>query len=408
MEQLHPTRRRREAVVGILGVEPDLDGVAHGWGRLAFEPAAASDVQLHLHEVDAGRGLGHRMLDLQPRVHLHEVEGTRLGLEQELDRPGIAVARRPAQPNGGHAQLLLQLGVERRRRRLLQHLLVAALDGAVAHAHGPAVVVTVGQHLHLDVARAHDRLLEEHGGIAEELERLGACAAQRVRQLVGGAHAAYAATAPACGGLEHDRIAEASRMAERVFDRLDRPAAPWRHRYLRALGHSLRGDLVAEPAHGVAIRTDEHDPELVAQVGELGMLRHEAPAHPRRLGAAVAQRALERPVVEVLALALAVARVHEGGGPEAHRLLGLADEHAAPVGLGVERDGVQSEPMLLVELAHGVHEPHRGLAAVDDGNALEGQFHRCSLDRPLGRRWGSLPLGIGALSPSATAARAPP
>ena len=38
---------------------------------------AGRDAQLPLHQIEAGDHLGHRMLDLQARVHLHEVEARR-------------------------------------------------------------------------------------------------------------------------------------------------------------------------------------------------------------------------------------------------------------------------------------------------------------------------------------------
>ena len=52
------------------------------------------DEQLRAHQIEAGDGLGHRMLDLQARVHLEEVELrlVALALEQELDRAGVHVA----------------------------------------------------------------------------------------------------------------------------------------------------------------------------------------------------------------------------------------------------------------------------------------------------------------------------
>ena len=59
--------------------------------RIDVEPLAARDPDLPLHEVDAGHHLGDRMLDLQPRVHLEEVERAVL-VEQELDRAGVGVA----------------------------------------------------------------------------------------------------------------------------------------------------------------------------------------------------------------------------------------------------------------------------------------------------------------------------
>ena len=64
------------------------------------------DADLLFHEIDAGHFLGHRVLDLDARVHLHEVELA--VLKEELDRAGVDVvdglaeldrrlAHRPAQ-----------------------------------------------------------------------------------------------------------------------------------------------------------------------------------------------------------------------------------------------------------------------------------------------------------------------
>ena len=91
-------RRRQEAGVGILGVDAALDGVAaRREQRLGIErePLAPRDPDLPLHQVDAGDHLGDRMLDLQPGVHLEEVERAVL-VEQELDRAGVGVADRRA------------------------------------------------------------------------------------------------------------------------------------------------------------------------------------------------------------------------------------------------------------------------------------------------------------------------
>ena len=59
---------------GILGVQAHLDRVAARRRRLALQPPACGDVELQADEVDAGDHLGHRVLDLQPRVDLHERE----------------------------------------------------------------------------------------------------------------------------------------------------------------------------------------------------------------------------------------------------------------------------------------------------------------------------------------------
>ena len=67
------------------------------WQRLA-----GRDAQLRVHQVDAGDRLRDRVLDLQPRVHLEEVEArlVALAFEEELDGAGVAVA---GGPRRGHS-----------------------------------------------------------------------------------------------------------------------------------------------------------------------------------------------------------------------------------------------------------------------------------------------------------------
>src|SRR3546814_17175286 len=61
-------------------------------------------------QVDAGDLLGHRMLDLQPRVHLHEPDAvgaqTFGGIGDELDRPGADIIDRLRRAHRGGAELL--------------------------------------------------------------------------------------------------------------------------------------------------------------------------------------------------------------------------------------------------------------------------------------------------------------
>ena len=68
---------------------------------LDVERLARGDPQLQLDQVEPGDQLGHRVLDLQPRVHLEEeVRRGVVGVGDELDRAGAVVARglRPARP----------------------------------------------------------------------------------------------------------------------------------------------------------------------------------------------------------------------------------------------------------------------------------------------------------------------
>ena len=113
-----------------------------------------------------------QVLDLDARVHLHEVEAA-VRVEQELDRAGALVVRGDGGGDGRPPICARSSGRHGRRGRLLDELLVAPLDRAVALAEVDGVALAVGQHLDLDVARRADVLLDVDGAVAERRLGLG-------------------------------------------------------------------------------------------------------------------------------------------------------------------------------------------------------------------------------------------
>ena len=93
-------------------------------------------------EVEAGHQLGDPVLHLEPGVHLEEVV-VALGVEQELDRRGAVEVDAAGHPSRAVEERLASGRVHRRRRRLLDQLLVAPLHAALALAQDrqPAVPV---------------------------------------------------------------------------------------------------------------------------------------------------------------------------------------------------------------------------------------------------------------------------
>ena len=144
---------------------------------------AGGDAHLLAHDVDAGDHLGHAVLDLHAGVHLQEEVLAVVG-EQAFDRARAAVVDRARGGDGDLAEALAQRGVDGRGRRLLDQLLVAALDRAVALAEGDDVAVAVGEDLDLDVARVGQVALEVDGRVAEELLALAGRALERRLELV--------------------------------------------------------------------------------------------------------------------------------------------------------------------------------------------------------------------------------
>src|SRR5207244_8575787 len=98
--------------------------------------------------------------------------------------------------------------VERGRRRLLEHLLVAALDRAVALAEHDDLAVRVAEELHLDVARPLDVPLAEDRPVAERGLGLAAGGRERLLELARLPHDAHPASAAAGCGLDEEREAD--------------------------------------------------------------------------------------------------------------------------------------------------------------------------------------------------------
>ena len=90
-----------------------------------------------------------------------------LRLVQVLDGARAAVSGGADQVGRHGPQMVGLLLGQHRGAGLLDHLLVAALDRAVAHARRPDVAVVVGDDLHLDVAGIGDEAFEEHDRVAE-------------------------------------------------------------------------------------------------------------------------------------------------------------------------------------------------------------------------------------------------
>ena len=178
--------------------------------------------ELPLDEVEAGDELGDGMLDLQARVHLQEEELA--VLVQELHRPGVDVAARLGDGDGGGAHGLADLVGEVGRRALLDELLVPPLARAVALAQPQRVAVGVGEDLHLDVAGPRKVLLQVDLGPAEIRLRLALGRLHGLGDFIGPVDDLHPPAAAAEGGLDGHGPAEL--LAERAH--LDRRRPPAR------------------------------------------------------------------------------------------------------------------------------------------------------------------------------------
>ena len=295
--------------------------------------APVGDEQLQPHEVEAGDQLGHRVLDLEPGVHLEEGEAP-VGQDEELDGAGVHVAdgarprsprRRPARPR--------RSGVTTGRRGLLDDLLVAALDRALALEEVHDGAVGVAEDLHLDVAGARD--VAARRTRCRRRRRTPPRAGPRPRRRPsssGPSHHAHAPAAAAGRGLDEHGPAEGRhrrrstvagrrrrpRAGSRRWGARARPPPPW-WPWPRASSPWPRS-----PSGGGPTQTS---PAATHGPGEGGVLGQEAVAGVDGVGAAApAPRATSGVDVEV--------GLGRRGPGQAHGLVGLGDVGGVGVGVG--------------------------------------------------------------------------
>jgi hypothetical protein len=192
-------------------------------------------------QVEAGDEFGDGVFDLETGVHLQEVKGA-VGRGEELDGARAAVADRGRGGGGRGVQAFAHRRVDHRRRGLLDDLLVAALDGALALADRPDRAVHVGQDLHLDVPPGGQVGLAEHGRVAERRGGLGTGGLDLVGQVGEGAHDAHAPPAATGRGLDQHRQVGLDDGGRVEFGQ---------HRHARGGHQLLRRDLRAHRVDGV-------------------------------------------------------------------------------------------------------------------------------------------------------------
>src|SRR6266550_6880573 len=204
--------RRKKTRRRILRRDAALDRCAatHDAGLREWERLARGDGELHSDEVEARDHLGDRVLHLEPGVHLEEVEPAAV-IDEEFDRARVAVPGFPRDPDRRGAELLAEPVVDPRPRRLLDQLLVAPLHRAIALAEPHDVSVTIGEELHLDVARGDDGLLQIERGLSEGGGGFARRAPPRRIEILIAPHRPHALTAAAARRLQQHRVADLAR-----------------------------------------------------------------------------------------------------------------------------------------------------------------------------------------------------
>ena len=350
--------RRQETARRVLGVDPALDRPAGKFyvGLLQSQRLAGGASDHLLDQIDAGDEFGHRMLDLQAGVHLEEIEASVL-TGDKLDGASRIVIDRLRERDCLFPHPSARLGVDERRWRFLDHLLVAALDRAFALAEIDDMAMLVAKHLDLDVARIDNEFLNEHAVVAERGLRLRAGAGETFRHLLARVGDPHALAAAAGRGLDHDRIANLVGDLGRPLRRFDHAKIARHGRDLGGVGEFLRFNLVAHRLDGPGVGADEDDLRRGEGMGERRALGEEPIARMDRLGAG-RRAGVNDPVDHEIGLS-------RGRRADGDRLIGHFDMERVLVGFRIDGDGLDAHAARRLDDAAG------DLAAVGDEDLLE-------------------------------------
>ncbi len=322
---------------------------------------AGGDPDHLLDQVDAGDQFGNGMLDLQPRVHLQEIEALVLAGD-EFDGAGGIVFHGLRQRDRLFAHLAAGGLVEQRRRRFLDHLLIAALDRTFALAEIDDVAVLVAQHLDFDVAGIDDEFLDENPVVAERRLGFRFRKPEAFGDFAGRMRDPHALAAAAGGGLDHHGIADGVGDLHRMLFVGD-DAEEARHRRDVGLGGGLLGfDLVAHRGDRARVGSDEDDAGLRQRARKSLALGQKAVAGMHGLRAGLAA-GLDDLVHHEIAFG-------RGRRSDQDRLIGHLDMQRIAVGLGIDGNRLDPHP------AGGLDDPAGDLAAIGDQNTFE---HVCLL-----------------------------
>ena len=349
-QMLQPPGRGQEAGGHVFGVKPRFKGMAAdaqivlpGGQRLARGHA-----QLPFDQIEAGDRLGHRMLNLKPRVHFHEPETVRAqpvrAVDDKLDRARALVADGLGRAHRRHPHRLAHLGRHAGRGSLFDHLLVAALQRTVTlkemHRMG-----AIAKHLHLDMARLFHVFLDQHGGVAKGGLRLALRRGQRRRKIARAFDQPHTLAAAARHRLDQHRIADFPGRTRQIGRVLVFAVIARHDRHARLVHQGLRRILQPHRPDRIRRGPDKHQPRRLDRIDEAGVFRQKPVARMDRLGAGFQRRRDDR-----IAAQIAVARRRAADG---HRLIGQRHMARAGIGLGINGDGRHAQTARAVDDAAG-------------------------------------------------------
>ena len=295
------------------------------------------------------------MLNLNAGVHLDEVVLAALAVYQELHGTGIDITNMLGNLNGVCAQCFDGLLGNGPGGCILYHLLVAALQRAIALAQMHHVAVLVGQNLHFDVLGLDQELFNEDIFVAEGFLSFVLDQLELATHIFLGVAAAHTAATAAGSGLQDDGEAVADGLLNSFIGALQRLGRAGDDGYIAGQCGGLCGQLVAHLTQNMRGRTDKLDAVLFAGTGEVGVFGQEAIAGMDGIDATALGQVDDGGNVQISA---------QGGLIFTNQisLVGLGAELAAGVFVGIHGNGVQ------IKVVTGTENTDGNLAAVGDEN----------------------------------------
>src|SRR5712691_3652663 len=342
----------------ILGIDAALYRVAANLDVLLAhgQPLARGDANLLLDDVDAGDHFGHRMFDLDACIHLDEVE---LAFFIEIfESTGAAVADLAAGLDTALADTRALLRGHLGCRGLLHDLLVPSLHGAIALAEMDHVLVPVGEHLHLDVSRVLEVLLQIDSGVAESRPGLRPRDAYRTLECRFRVHDTHATPAASARCFYDDRVTDFSRDLERLLRGIGQRTV--RAGYARHPGflHDLLSvHFVAHQPDGLRLGADENEAALVHAFGKIRVFGEKSVARVNCLGVGHLRRADDGGYIEITRTGCRRS--------DAHRFVGELHVLRLAIGFGMHYHGLDAH------VTAGALNAQGDLSAIGDQNFLE-------------------------------------
>ena len=217
---------------------------------------------------------------------------------------------------------------QKRRRRLLNELLEAALQRAITRTHHHNVAVCIRQHLGLNVAGFVQVALHEALTTTKRCSGLTRCGLKQLRNFLAGVGHLHAAAAAAKRGLNSHGQAVLIRKGHNLIGTGNRVLRARRHRRIRTLRNLARSHLVAQCSDRLRRGANPCQTSVNNLLGKLGVLRQKAVTRVDRIRPGVRGGLQDLVHIQV--------GLRRSSAAEGKRLIGQGNKRGIRIGLRVD------------------------------------------------------------------------